>query len=223
MAAVKLRESCGKEPTRKLGDPEAVSCHVKLATSANPEKPVHGRPFRHGPDPRRNLRGRPPNHESVTARLREIMSEPGADGKPKPRVLAERMVEAALQGDSALARYVVDRLDGKPLTPIELEACGGLGGPRNEQCRLCGLCGLTDEEREIEEQRLIEFLEDSDYALTCAADYIKRKAAGAPDRELEIARQMADLVGRITSDSRFPGLLAAELNTGAPGNRSVSE
>ena len=60
-----------------------------------------------------NPGGRPSEKEFVGA-LRLALSEPDETGKRKLRSIADRLVEAAVNGESWAIQQVADRLDGKP-------------------------------------------------------------------------------------------------------------
>lgn len=59
------------------------------------------------------MAGRPPKEKSFANMLRIAVSAPGKNGT-KLRDVAEKLVEAALAGESWAIQQVADRLDGKP-------------------------------------------------------------------------------------------------------------
>lgn len=79
--------------------------------------------FKKGPDPRRNLNGRP-KRKSMTAHLEEAVT----DDARKKIVIAQR--EKAKRGDLDSAKFIFDRLEGKPTEKHEVS------GPDGEPIKL---------------------------------------------------------------------------------------
>lgn len=67
------------------------------------------------------MAGRPPKEKSFANMLRIAVNREGEDGKPKLRMLAEKLVECALNGESWAMQQVADRLDGKPMQQLDVE------------------------------------------------------------------------------------------------------
>jgi hypothetical protein len=59
---------------------------------------------------------------SLVAALRAELDEREASGRPALRAIAARLVDMALGGDLRAIRELLDRLDGKPLQAISLDA-----------------------------------------------------------------------------------------------------
>lgn len=63
-----------------------------------------------------NPNGRPKKGETMTDALREFMEQPYStrSKKSNKQMLIEKMLGMALSDDAAAAKYIFDRLDGKP-------------------------------------------------------------------------------------------------------------
>lgn len=78
------------------------------------------------------MAGRPPGEKSFAAALRiaikEASEELDKDGNKKDqlRVIADKLVKKAKEGDMQAINAVADRLDGKPKQQIEGDIKGGL-------------------------------------------------------------------------------------------------
>lgn len=66
------------------------------------------------------------NAPSLLAALRAELDAREASGRPALRAIAERLVEMALAGDIRAIREVLDRLDGKPLQAVSVDATAPL-------------------------------------------------------------------------------------------------
>lgn len=51
--------------------------------------------------------------------IRLAANRPGEDGRKKLALIAEKVVDAAVEGDLVAAKEVGDRLDGKAMQPIQ--------------------------------------------------------------------------------------------------------
>ena len=78
-----------------------------------------GKPFKKG-DARINRRGRPKKGAALTDILNYKLDQAHESGKLTCEVIAEKLIEAALNGDITAMKYVFDRIDGKPKENIEL-------------------------------------------------------------------------------------------------------
>jgi hypothetical protein len=77
------------------------------------------RKFERG-DPRINRRGRPKKGAALTDILNYKLDQAHESGKLIREVIAEKLIEAALNGDITALRYIFDRTDGKLKENIEL-------------------------------------------------------------------------------------------------------
>jgi len=69
-----------------------------------------------------NTKGRPPRKYSMTNLLRDALEEPfNDDGRTNKRMVIDKMIELANDGDTNILKYLFDRIDGKPLQTIEAE------------------------------------------------------------------------------------------------------
>jgi len=69
-----------------------------------------------------NTKGRPPRKYSMTNLLRDALEEPfNDDGKTNKRMVIDKMIELANDGDTNILKYLFDRIDGKPLQTIEAQ------------------------------------------------------------------------------------------------------
>jgi len=67
-----------------------------------------------------NPAGRPRKAHSLTQMLREYGERVDEEGGPtRAQQLAEVMWKAALKGDRDIAKYIIDRQDGKPKERVE--------------------------------------------------------------------------------------------------------
>ena len=62
-----------------------------------------------------------PKHKAFTDALRLAVNDKMPDGKRKLRVIADRVTEAAMNGESWACNMVADRLDGKPHQSMEMD------------------------------------------------------------------------------------------------------
>ena len=68
-----------------------------------------------------NPAGRPRKAYSLTQMLREYGERVDVEGGPtRAQQLAEVMWKAALKGDRDIAKYIIDRMDGKPKERLEM-------------------------------------------------------------------------------------------------------
>ena len=69
-----------------------------------------------------NPKGRPKKEMSITDALRRIGEEVNPQTKQtKIQILAEMIWETALKGDKIMAQMIIERLEGKPRQPIEID------------------------------------------------------------------------------------------------------
>ncbi len=68
-----------------------------------------------------NRNGRPPLEFSLTNILRETLNQTNDEtGKTKKQEVIDKMYEIAVKkGDVQMLKYLIDRIDGKPLQTIE--------------------------------------------------------------------------------------------------------
>ena len=68
-----------------------------------------------------NPNGRPKKEHSLTDLLREALEQPHDDtGKTKKEMVIDKLYEIAVKkGDVVMLKYLIDRIDGKPLQTIE--------------------------------------------------------------------------------------------------------
>ncbi len=68
-----------------------------------------------------NLKGRPPKEHSLTDLLKETLNQPYNDeGKTKKQQVIDKMFEIAVENeDVQMMKYLIDRVDGKPLQTIQ--------------------------------------------------------------------------------------------------------
>jgi len=94
-------------------------------TATDTAKKTRGKPFRGGPDPRRNKGGRPQNAKSVTYQVRELFGK----GK-KASELAQELHKLTKHLDPrvrlAAIKEVLDRCDGKAPETLTLNGDVGL-------------------------------------------------------------------------------------------------
>jgi hypothetical protein len=72
-------------------------------------------------DQRINRRGRPKKGTSLSDLLSQRLDEKDESGVLKRQTIADRLIEAAMNGDLMAVRYIFDRLDGKPFASLELK------------------------------------------------------------------------------------------------------
>ena len=68
-----------------------------------------------------NRNGRPPKEFTLTNILRETLNQVNNEtGKTKKQEVIDKMYELAVEdGDVQMLKYLIDRIDGKPLQTIE--------------------------------------------------------------------------------------------------------
>ena len=68
-----------------------------------------------------NRGGRPLKEHSLTDLLREALEQPHDEtGKTKKEMVIDKLYEIAVKkGDVVMLKYLIDRIDGKPLQTIE--------------------------------------------------------------------------------------------------------
>lgn len=76
-----------------------------MAQSNSQEKPV-------------DRGGRPPTRKCLSDALRIVVNEPHENGEKKVRLIAQKLVSKALEGDLEATKIVFDRLEGKAPQPI---------------------------------------------------------------------------------------------------------
>jgi hypothetical protein len=72
-------------------------------------------------DPRINRNGRPKKGAALTDILNYKLDLVHKSGKLKREAIAEKLIEAALNGDLAAVKYIFDRVDGRPKETVSLE------------------------------------------------------------------------------------------------------
>ena len=70
-----------------------------------------------------NRNGRPKKEHSLTDLLKETLNQPATEkGKTKKQEVIDKMYEIAVtKGDVQMLKYLIDRVDGKPLQQIEAD------------------------------------------------------------------------------------------------------
>ena len=84
-------------------------------------------PFKHGHDPRRNLRGRGKGQINLADLVRKIAAEPVSPGEKMSRIeaIVRSTFKSAYTGDMRAVEVIMERGWGKAVQPIE----GGNNGP----------------------------------------------------------------------------------------------
>ena len=91
-----------------------------------------GKPFTPG-DKRINRKGRPRTGESTAEILRAKLDQT-VKGKTRRENIAEALITKAEGGDVPAARTVIERVEGRPLTPLTFQGSGyGMFGPCTER------------------------------------------------------------------------------------------
>jgi len=68
-----------------------------------------------------NPSGRPRKGKSLTESLEKALKEKGEDGKKKSEKLAATLIDLAITEKNITAiKYIMDRVDGRPMESIEL-------------------------------------------------------------------------------------------------------
>ena len=78
-------------------------------------------PFEKG-DKRINRKGRPKKGSALTDILNYKLDIKDEAGKLDREVIAEKLIEAAKKGDIVAVKYIFDRLEGRPVQAVELDA-----------------------------------------------------------------------------------------------------
>lgn len=81
------------------------------------------RPFKPGPDERRNLKGRPPKLPKLDELLASVMSEE-RNGLTAAEAVLRSLLVKATKGDVRAAELLLDRTFGKQRTDIDLTTGG---------------------------------------------------------------------------------------------------
>lgn len=81
------------------------------------------RPFKPGPDERRNLKGRPPKLPKLDELLASVMSEE-RNGLTAAEAVLKALLVKATKGDVRAAELLLDRTFGKQRTDIDLTTGG---------------------------------------------------------------------------------------------------
>jgi ribosomal protein L17 len=68
------------------------------------------------------MAGRPPSEKTFANMLRVAIKEAHEDGKDRLRMVADALVTKAMTGDVAAIREVADRLDGKAVQQLDVDA-----------------------------------------------------------------------------------------------------
>ena len=69
-----------------------------------------------------NRNGRPPKEHCLTDLLKEALDkEHTASGKTNKEMIIDKMFELANKGDSIILKYLFDRIDGRPMQPIQAD------------------------------------------------------------------------------------------------------
>jgi hypothetical protein len=90
-------------------------------------------PFRPGPDPRRNTKGRPRRQESILACMKRVLQTVGEDDSCPQENMVKRLVDAATSDPPSLAaaRLLIEHCEGGPRQRVALEAAGPHGWPES--------------------------------------------------------------------------------------------
>lgn len=80
-------------------------------------------PFRPGPDPRRNTKGRPRRQESILATMKRVLQTVGADDSSPQENMVKRLVDAATATppNLAAARLLIEHCEGGPRQRVAIE------------------------------------------------------------------------------------------------------
>jgi hypothetical protein len=73
-------------------------------------------------DSRINRNGRPRKDQAITDLIRKELNHKGADGIPKKKTVVKKLIDLALSGDVPALKYLVDRVDGKPVETVDMSA-----------------------------------------------------------------------------------------------------
>jgi hypothetical protein len=85
---------------------------VKSVKLGPPSKYTPKSAFKDGPDPRRNVKGRPPKAQSITEMMRE---------KADPAMVADIIIKGVKGGDARFVSMLLDRTEGKvPDTIVQI-------------------------------------------------------------------------------------------------------
>ncbi len=68
------------------------------------------------------MAGRPPNEKTFANMLRVAIKEAHEDGKDRLRAVADALVTKAITGDVPAIRELADRLDGKSVQQLDIDA-----------------------------------------------------------------------------------------------------
>lgn len=67
-----------------------------------------------------NPKGQPLKSRPMTDTLRELLELRGEDGLTQREVIVQKMIDLAKAGNVDAAKYICDRLQGKPAQAVEL-------------------------------------------------------------------------------------------------------
>lgn len=68
------------------------------------------------------MAGRPPSEKTFANMLRVAIKEAHEDGKDRLRAVADALVTKAMSGDIPAIKEIADRLDGKAVQQIDMDA-----------------------------------------------------------------------------------------------------
>lgn len=68
------------------------------------------------------MAGRPPSEKTFANMLRVAIKEAHEDGKDRLRAVADALVTKAMTGDVSAIREIADRLDGKSVQQLDIDA-----------------------------------------------------------------------------------------------------
>lgn len=87
--------------------------------ATNPNHMKNLKPFKKGPDPRRNLKGSPPKLPQLDVLLAEVLGEEDEKGVTGAKRILLALQAKAEKGDKGCAELLMDRGFGKVKQPIE--------------------------------------------------------------------------------------------------------
>lgn len=73
-----------------------------------------------------NPAGRPKGAPTLVPSIKRLLEQPGEDGRTGKDRLARALLERAYAGEIEAIKVVLDRVDGKLTTPVDVDHAGGL-------------------------------------------------------------------------------------------------
>lgn len=89
------------------------------------------------------MAGRPPSEKTFSNMLRVAISEAHEAGGTKLRAVADALVTKAISGDVPAIKEVADRLEGKVMQAVEMDANIGASDPLAEMLTRIAMAGTT--------------------------------------------------------------------------------